>query len=185
MKRNIIVQGLYTLLLAASMVTHGARAAPILSTPALPATVTAGQHVGVDVLVADAQDLFAWQFTLLFDPTVLHWTGADEGGFLARGGDLFFDADGSAAGSVIAIASLYESAGVTGGGRLAHFDFSAIAAGGTGLRLADPLLIDSNFNDLGAVVATPPGAGVPEPASLALLALAVGVMLVVQQRRRS
>jgi hypothetical protein len=176
MSWNIVKQGLSAALLMGAMALQPAFAAPYLSTSAPSGSVAAGDTVGVDVYITNATDLFGYEFTLLFDAALLQSTGATEGGFLAQGGATLFYTDDSIAGSIYTLGALFETMGVSGSGLLAHFDFTALAAGAPIFTLSSPLAVGSDLDPIAITV--------PEPATALLLALALGGMLVARRRIR-
>jgi len=146
-----------------------------------------GGVVHVSVTATGATDLYGYQFSLNFDPAVLHATTVHEGPFLATGGATFFD-DGTidnAAGNVSFIFDTLLSAvaGVNGSGVLATIDLSVVRSlTQTSLSLSDVLAVDSHGNVLPT---TSQGLqfGVPEPSALALLAIALMGMMLVTRRQ--
>ncbi|HEY9107191.1 MAG TPA: cohesin domain-containing protein [Roseateles sp.] len=160
---------------------QAACAAPVMLFDIAPDPAIVGHAVGVDVRLAGAADLYAFQFSIGFDPSVLRLGSIGEGGMLATGGSTFFypGAVDDAAGTVqFILGSLLDAVpGVDGDGVLAHLDFDVMGDGTTLLRLSDVLLLDSSLAELsvetrdGILKAVP----VPEPASLALVLLCLGV----------
>jgi hypothetical protein len=149
-----------------------AHAAPVvemsLATSAMSAELT--------VSARDMADLYAYQFTLNFDPALLTALAGTEGSFLPTGGSTFFypgDIDNVAGTVTFVLGTLLGPVdGVDGSGDLATFSFDIEQGGFASFSLSDVLLLDSTGAvipvDIGALVAH-----VPEPASswLALIAL--------------
>jgi general secretion pathway protein D len=106
---------------------HPALAATILINPGSSTTTIAGT-VDITVRVEDADDLYAYQFDLSFDPTVLSATSVGEGAFLPSGGSTFFlpGTIDNVAGTVTLTAGSLQGAvpGVTGSGVLALLQFT-------------------------------------------------------------
>lgn len=162
-----------------------AYAVPVLSLTT-PSPVVPGQSVVADVTISGAVDLFAYQFSLLFNPSALRATSVTEGPFLATGGSTFFDGGtiDNATGTVSFILGTLLGAinGVNGSGVLAHVTFNVLQAGSTPITFNDVLVLDA----LGNVVPTlAPGVVVqiPEPGILLLLAMALATMALVARAR--
>ena len=119
--------------IALSFCAVPATAAPILSIQPTSRTVVVGQAISVDMFVFNSADLYAFQFDLGFDPTVLTAIAVTEGPFLGSGGSTFFlpgaiDNTGGVI-SFTANSLLTAISGVNGNGFLATAQFTAVAAG--------------------------------------------------------
>ena len=166
------------LLLAASLL--GVLPAYCTTLTVSPATTdtTLGQLVSLDIDVADISDLYAWQFDVDFDPSVLSVVGISEGAFLASGGATFFvpgtidNSDGSVGFNAdTLIGPLF---GVDGSGTLATVEFDTIEAADSAVTLNNIILLDSNFNNINFTstngsINVSVTAAVPEPNSVALI----------------
>jgi hypothetical protein len=159
-----------------------------------PSAVSIGNGTAffMDVVLRDAVDVFAYQFSVGVNPSVLTITGVTEGPFLSGGGTTFFDAGSFNAAfglqSFIADTLIGALPGVTGTGVVATIGLQAIAGGTSGLLFSDVLLLDSSLG----VVEAASSAGfvnvggaiqpVAEPSTLALLLLGVGAVVVRRRR---
>ena len=159
-----------------------------LSISASPNPVQTGQTFSVDVMISGITDLYGYQFSLSFDPALLHANSSSEGSFLSSAGSTFGDP-----GTIDNTGGMLSSAfyvlngavpGATGSGMLIHMSFTALAAGTATLNFSDVIFQNSALADI-AVTAQPGTVAVtavPEPASLALLMAGLGF---VAWRRRS
>jgi hypothetical protein len=156
-----------------------------------PGTVGQGSTFTVGVTISGAVNLYDFQLDLSFNPSVLSATGVSEGVFLSSGGATFFipgtidNTDGLI--TLNADTLLTAISGVSGGGTLLDFDFTAIGSGTSGLGIQNVILQDSNGAILGDTVTNgsvtvQSGTVVtPEPSSLLLFgmgALTLGLLLV-------
>jgi general secretion pathway protein D len=170
------------LTLIAALCALPAAAAPILSIGAPSTSPAPGSSFSLDVSVADAADLFAWQFDLGFDPALLAADSIVEGPFLATGGDTFFIPGiiDNALGTLTFNANslLMAIQGVNGSGVLATVTFTALAAGTSAIDILNPALLDSFLSPIESSATSgfvtigssePQPSPVPEPASLLLL----------------
>jgi general secretion pathway protein D len=164
--------------------------ATVLSVSPAYTNVTAGQTFSVDVQIFGVTDLYAFQFDLGFDPTVLSVTSVTEGAFLQGGGPtLWIDPTiDNVAGTVTYVADALNGAvtGVGGYGILATISFAALTAGSSNISLYNGILLDSQLFDTaidqisnGRVVVTQ----VPEPSALVLLVAGLGAMVGFGKRR--
>jgi general secretion pathway protein D len=152
-----------------------------------PGAASVGDTITVDVNVAGANDLYAFQLDLGFDPAILSAVSVTEGTFLPGGGSTIFFAGAidNTLGSVSNNADTLVSAtpGVAGDGLLLAFQFSVIGTGSTVLTPENLLFLDSNFNSVsvssaGGALAVKPAVATPEPGVFLLLltgAFAAGI----------
>jgi adhesin HecA-like repeat protein len=165
----------FSRLIAVSVFAIGAaRGASVFVAPA-SADVSVGQVFELDVNIAGVSDLYAYQFDLGFDPTILQATSMAEGSFLSAGGTtLFFAGDvDNTGGTITTTADSLETAisGVPGDGTLVAFLFEAIASGTSSITLSNPFLLDSNLTGIQADLTNGSVnvSATPEPSTLLLL----------------
>src|ERR1022692_3390747 len=164
-------------------------AAALLFVPLLTAqaVISAGstdtsvdQIFTLPVSIADASDVYAFQFDLAFDPSILQLLSISEGSFLPSAGSTFFIPGDTLVGDI---------PGASGDGDLVDFTFQAIGPGATSLALSNGILLDSGFNFIpfttmdGSVTVS---SATPEPAGLSWIGcLAVTGMLLAKRWRRA
>jgi hypothetical protein len=145
----------------------------------------AGGVAHVVVSASGATDLYGYQFSLNFNPALLHATTVSEGPFLASGGATFFS-PGTTDNALGQVSFVFDTllsavAGVNGSGVLATIDFSVLSRASTTLSLSDVLAVDS----VGNVLPTQTGQlSIPEPGMLALLPIALLALMLVMRRQR-
>lgn len=168
-----------------------AGAIPIVSIQTSDSTPTVGNSFNVSVDITSVTDLFAFQFDITFDPTILAASTSSEGAFLPTGGATIFipGTIDNTMGTVTFIAdSLIGSIlGVDGSGALATLIFHALGPGTSSVDLLNVTLLDSALADISATAVG--GAvsvinAVPEPSSLFLIGLGVFVLAAARRRRQ-
>lgn len=173
-------------------------AAPVSATTISFATQPAAVHVGenftLNVLVADATDLYGFQFDVAFDPAIVQAHVVLEGDFLTAGGGATSFIPGTIdniAGTVSFTANtlLGSGPGASGDGFVVHLLFEALAAGQSELSFGNVVLLDSALADLdvtplnGSVNVSERGQ-VPEPASAILVGIGLAVLAAGGRRRK-
>jgi hypothetical protein len=167
---------------------HPAIAAPVLSVQPSSKSVEGASAFSLDIAISDAADLFAFQFDLGFNQSVLSATGTAEGPFLQSGGSTFFiggvvdNAGGTIAGIADALAG---PAGVSGSGILATVDFIPTGNGTSPISLFNVMLFDSTLNGITATIQDGRVTVVPEPSTFVLLAVTLLGMWGVRRRTAS
>jgi general secretion pathway protein D len=162
-------------LLLSSVLPAGALPAVSISPPSTIASI--GSTVSLDVAISGVADLYAFQFDVTFDPSVLAATDVSEGPFLPGGGATFFIPGiiDNVGGSVAFTADtlLGPVPGVTGDGILATLTFTAVAAGTSPIALENVILLDSV---LGLIEVVTDGGQVTVPEAATLLLLGSGIV---------
>lgn len=119
---------------------------------ATPNPAAVGSTLQVAVNISGALDVYAYQFSLLFNPSVLQATGSADGSFLSSGGTTFFvpgTIDNTAGSISFTIGTLLgQLPGVNGNGTLATLNFNVTGLGTSALSFTDGLLINSELADL-------------------------------------
>jgi hypothetical protein len=164
-----------------------ASADSMASVQTVPPVVNVGDIVVVNVNIADAADLYAFGFDLVFDPSVLAAQSATEGAFLPTGGATFFLPGfiDNVGGSVTfnADSLIGANPGVSGSGTLVTFDFLAIGSGISILDLENTTFLDSSLSDLsvtlegGTVTVSGVPVGAPEPSTAVFLVVSLLAVL--------
>lgn len=174
--------------------TLNALAAPIALTPAAPPLANIGDTITFDLRVTGVTDLYAFNFSLAFDPTVVNLSGLTEGPALGTAGTTFF-----VAGAFDNVSGLLDLSGDTligaisgfsGDGVLATITFNAVGGGVSAISLNDVLLLDSAFamidsTSSSATVQVAGGVTVPEPATYALVMSALAAMSLARRKPAS
>ena len=158
-----------------------ADAVPTLGIQPASTTVEPGDAVTLDIDISNVTDLYAFQFNLGFDPSVLTATAITEGAFLPGGGPTLFipGAVDNVAGTIAFTADTLVSLvpGLTGSGTLATVQFNALALGTSAITLSNIFLLDSSLNlidsSLSSGTVTAKAAAVPEPSTGFLFGIAL------------
>ncbi len=171
---------LHVVLLSFVVIGFGAlstHAVPVVSIEPPILTTGVGSFFDVFVDISNVTDLYAFQFDVSFDPTIISVVDVTEGAFLPNGGSTFFIPGliDNTAGTIsfTADALIGAISGTSGSGTLAALNFQGLALGTSPVNLSNVIVLDSNFSDIsfntvGASVNVS-SAAVPEPVSIILL----------------
>ena len=184
MKRHL----LWSLMIGALALQPAARAATIsLQGPAGPVTVGSSFWLDVNVATDVGENIWAYEFSLQFDPAILQFLDAQDGTFLPVAdlalATLVWDPYTPGDGSIDDISnSLSGNApGVTGTGLLAQVQFlTLVPSTGSFVSPFDTILLDYDLDELGGVIetgtqVTVTGSEVPEPCTWVLLGMGLTV----------
>lgn len=153
------------------------------------ANVSVGTLFDLPVTLAGASDLYAFQFDVSYNPSILQLNSIDEGSFLPSvGPTLFFPgAIDNTLGTAILTADTLLGAipGAAGDGVLATLHFQAVATGLSALTLSNVVLLESDLSDISFTML--PGqvsvvSAVPEPDTIWLIASAMSLCLLMKRR---
>ena len=171
--RKNIAQMLLVLFVLIVLAVLPARADSILSIQPSLSTPNVGSVFDVFVNISNASDLYAFQFDISFDPTILSAMSVTEGS-LFPGSGITTETIDNTSGSISFIADVLTGApsGVSGDGTLADLTFQAVSEGTSPIALSNMILLDFDLSDIpfsktdGTVS---PTSSVPEPTALLLL----------------
>jgi hypothetical protein len=114
-------------------------------------TVDVGSSFQLDVNISDVLDLYAFQFSISFNPTVLSALSITEGAFLRSGG--ITGPVGGTINNSAGTISLYGDIlwgnvpGVNGSGTLASVSFQSLDVGTSPMNLGDVVLLDGTLHE--------------------------------------
>jgi hypothetical protein len=129
--------------------------------------VLVGDQFAVDIMAENISNLGAYEFTLLFNPSVLNYVGVSNGPFLGSSGRSVSCQPPIQSGWVLRFGCVSTGVGIPGAsgfGQLAQIVFQAAAPGTTllyldpktGVALADPWGVTINAAIVGGSVSVPP-----------------------------
>lgn len=187
-KRQALKKNLFVAALLGALAVPSFGAATLSFSP-LTATTGGVSFVTLAVNVSGVADLYAYQYTVSYNTSVITLTSSTEGSFLSSLGTTFYDA-GTRDNSAGTLSNSFNTllgpvAGASGSGTLQTLTFVlGPASGVASLGFSNVLLLDSKGNDI-AFAANPlslPINPVPEPGSYALMA--AGLLGLAAWRRR-
>lgn len=163
-------------------------ASPIVSIQPSSLSVPLGNSFTLDVSIADVADLYALQFDITFDPTIISALSITEGSFLLGGGSTFF-IPGDINNNVGTISFTGDTliggiSGVTGSGVLATLNFQSLAVGTSPIELMNVILLDSNFFDISFTTANASINVAPVPLPTAFWLLGAGLIGLIGFRKK-
>ena len=144
----------WVIALLASLVAPSSDGAPILNVASLNSAVGTGSMFSLGIEITSADDLFAFQFDLAFDPTILSAVSVREGSLLPGAGATSFVPGliDNVLGTVTITGSTLLGAidGVSGEGVLALIELKALTVGITSITLSNLVLLDSTLTEITA-----------------------------------
>ncbi len=153
MEKNMVVLIVLIILLPATTIAYmtifpmGASSTVISVQPNKTIVGSTGKNFTVNIDIADANETWAWQYNMTWDPSVLNITGMDEGEFLSQGiYDTSFNysiaINYTQGWAFIGNTLLKEPTTYPNGtGTLALMNFTVLAEGSSDLTLQDTILI--------------------------------------------
>ena len=151
---NYLSFKLYLIVLILSGVTMLANAQDISIQPSTT-NANQGSIFVLDINVSNVVDLYAIQFDLTYDPTILAFDNINKSTFLfGANGDLFISGndDGNGRISNIGLTLLGAVPGVTGNGTVIQLDLKATTPGNSTINLENIILLDSIGNIIAPVI---------------------------------
>jgi|ERR1017187_659961 general secretion pathway protein D len=150
-------------------------------------SVSVGTSFDLPVTISGTSDLYAFQFDVSYDPSILQLNSILEGSFLSSAGPTFFipgTIDNTLGIATFTADALFGATGAAGTGTLATLDFQAVAGGVSALDLSNVILLDSNLNDISFTAQSGQAvvSAVPEPDSIWLLASGISLCLFLRKR---
>jgi hypothetical protein len=116
-------------------------------------TITNGDEVTLDVNVTGISDLFGFEMSISYDPSVLQYESIlSDASFLKTGGGSTFsvDPDSGVPGFLdsFSMVRYFPSSGVSGSGTLFQIKFKAIGTGNSEIKILNDSLYDSSENPI-------------------------------------
>jgi hypothetical protein len=110
------------------------------------ATIPSGSNATIDVTINATVGIYAYEFVLTYDPSVVSCTNASEGAFLSSDGAGSFSIIrvNNTVGSVVFASTRYgTNSTVTGYGTMLRANFTAVSSGSTSMRTENLSLVDN------------------------------------------
>lgn len=179
------------LVLAASAgLCQPAHAVPVLSVVPETGSALVGQSFRLTVGISDINDLYAYNLSLLYDPSVVRFVMQSEGTFMNSVHPTFFVSgtdDGMGRVSYSGASLIGGYSGVSGSGTLIEFLFQGSGGGNASFSFADLRFLDAALAD---IVVTSNSASVsvtsvPEPSGIALSMGAAMALLLTRAGMRA
>lgn len=142
-------------------------------------TVQPNGSVSISVDVSGVASLFAFQFSLRFDPTIVQTLSVSEGSLFNQVGFSFSPGtiDNNAGRIAFVADSLSGSGpGLSADGSLATVVLRAIGAGTSAITISDVLLLDHNLDPIGVISADGSTTVTPEPSYSIIVASLLAVL---------
>ena len=187
MKHGQVTKQVLAAAVFSALAMGAAHAVPVISLNVSPSPAAVGNTVLVNVNISGAVDIYGYQFSLLFNPSVLQAAGGTEGSFLPTGGSTYFVAgtvDNTAGAVNFTVGTLLGLLpGVSGNGTLATLSFNAAALGSSTLAFRDVVLFNSELVDVTAQVQGGVVSVVPEPGTWLMFGLGLAGVAGLARRR--
>lgn len=172
---------------AAALMLSAQVSAQTLTLVPSPASPQPGQTLSLAVVASGLSDLYAWQFSLGFNPSVLQATTVTQGSYFGATTTSFgFAALNNTTGLVDTV---YQSMfgpgpGVSGSGTLATLNFNVLSVGTSPLVWSDVIFLNSLLGNISVQANNSSVTAVPEPTAALLFAAGLVGVGALQWRRR-
>lgn len=140
--------------LAVTPLNAQAQATATLSINPATMNLKAGETAILGVMVANIQDLYAYDITLKYDSAVIKVTSIESGSFLDTGFTAAQVIDDGAGSAQIAFSQLPPSGGKTGSGELVVIRIKALAAGTTSIKIETAQLLKKDASAITVTTST-------------------------------
>lgn len=151
---------------------------------------TVGETITITTEINNALDLYAFQFDLNFDSTILSVIDIQQGSLFSGSDNFISGIIDNTAGTITFIADTLNGTvqGIYGSGSLATFTFAALSSGTSLLSLSNPIFLDSNLSDITTNVTIQNSSinvtsAVPVPSSILLFSSGLLALLASYKRQ--